>query len=149
MYMIANLAIGGAWPGSPDQTTSFPAYYDIDYVRAYERAPDAGPVEAGVEDAGMLEGGSDGPPPEAALTDSFGEAAATDAVPEADSPTDGAAADGASTAPDPPAEDDGGCSCRLAESREASRFGAMALLSFGALVAASRRRLRGRRSAGR
>ena len=37
MYIILNLAVGGTWPGSPDETTPFPASYDIDYVRAYER----------------------------------------------------------------------------------------------------------------
>lgn len=38
MYVITNLAIGGAWPGPPDSTTAFPAYYDVDYIRIYERA---------------------------------------------------------------------------------------------------------------
>jgi len=36
MYIIVNLAIGGPWPGSPDETTHFPAYYDIDYIRVYQ-----------------------------------------------------------------------------------------------------------------
>jgi beta-glucanase (GH16 family) len=36
MYLIANLAVGGSWPGSPNATTSFPAFFDIDYIRAYE-----------------------------------------------------------------------------------------------------------------
>ncbi|MGU3537531.1 family 16 glycosylhydrolase [Methylobacterium sp. A54F] len=35
MYMIANLAVGGTWPGSPDATTPFPAEMRIDYLRAY------------------------------------------------------------------------------------------------------------------
>jgi beta-glucanase (GH16 family) len=35
MYIIANLAVGGNWPGSPDETTVFPAYFDIDYIRVY------------------------------------------------------------------------------------------------------------------
>jgi beta-glucanase (GH16 family) len=35
MFMIINLAVGGQWPGSPDKTTQFPAYFDIDYVRVY------------------------------------------------------------------------------------------------------------------
>ncbi len=38
MYVIANLQIGGNWPGSPDQTTAFPAHYDIDYIRVYQVA---------------------------------------------------------------------------------------------------------------
>jgi hypothetical protein len=35
MYMIANLAVGGDWPGSPDGSTAFPATMQIDYIRAY------------------------------------------------------------------------------------------------------------------
>jgi hypothetical protein len=35
MFMLANLAVGGGWPGAPDQTTSFPARLRIDYIRAY------------------------------------------------------------------------------------------------------------------
>jgi len=37
MYILLNLAVGGVWPGSPDTSTQFPASFDIDYVRAYER----------------------------------------------------------------------------------------------------------------
>jgi beta-glucanase (GH16 family) len=38
-YMNINTAIGIAqWAGYPDQTTIFPQYYDIDYVRVYEKA---------------------------------------------------------------------------------------------------------------
>jgi beta-glucanase (GH16 family) len=35
MYMLANLAVGGNWPGSPDASTRFPAKLMIDYIRAY------------------------------------------------------------------------------------------------------------------
>ncbi len=35
-FVILNLAVGGNWPGSPDQTTVFPARYFIDYVRVYQ-----------------------------------------------------------------------------------------------------------------
>ena len=35
MYIIANLAVGGYWPGNPDSTTPFPAQMKIDYIRAY------------------------------------------------------------------------------------------------------------------
>src|SRR5262249_88644 len=38
MYIILNLGIGGNWPGAPDSTTPFPGYYDIDYVRGYQRS---------------------------------------------------------------------------------------------------------------
>lgn len=37
MYLLANLAVGGWWPGNPDGTTSFPAKLSIDYIRAYQR----------------------------------------------------------------------------------------------------------------
>jgi beta-glucanase (GH16 family) len=40
MYMLANLAVGGEWPGSPDGTTSFPATLQIDYIRAYSAIGD-------------------------------------------------------------------------------------------------------------
>lgn len=36
-YLILNTAVGGAWPGDPDDTTVFPQYHDIDYVRVYQR----------------------------------------------------------------------------------------------------------------
>lgn len=35
MYMIANLAVGGSWPGNPDAATRFPATMQIDYIRAW------------------------------------------------------------------------------------------------------------------
>ncbi|HEX4079568.1 MAG TPA: glycoside hydrolase family 16 protein [Rhizomicrobium sp.] len=38
MYMIANLAVGGYWPGSPDTSTVFPARLTIDCIRAYRFA---------------------------------------------------------------------------------------------------------------
>ncbi|QEE38758.1 MULTISPECIES: family 16 glycosylhydrolase [unclassified Methylobacterium] len=39
MYMIANLAVGGTWPGDADATTPFPAHMNIDYLRAYQANP--------------------------------------------------------------------------------------------------------------
>ncbi len=38
MYLIMNLAVGGAWPGSPNSSTQFPAEFLIDYVRIWQRA---------------------------------------------------------------------------------------------------------------
>lgn len=38
-FLIVNLAVGGAWPGDPDATTSFPAQLRVDYVRVYRRSP--------------------------------------------------------------------------------------------------------------
>lgn len=37
MYIIANLAVGGDWPGMPDAKTPFPGFMDIDYIRVYAR----------------------------------------------------------------------------------------------------------------
>lgn len=34
-YVILNLAVGGNWPGDPDETTPFPSDMEIDYVRVY------------------------------------------------------------------------------------------------------------------
>jgi beta-glucanase (GH16 family) len=38
MYMILNLAVGGNWPGSPDESTPFPSTFEIDYVRVFHRS---------------------------------------------------------------------------------------------------------------
>jgi len=37
MYIVANLAVGGDWPGKPNAFTVFPGYMDIDYIRVYRR----------------------------------------------------------------------------------------------------------------
>jgi len=37
-HILINLAVGGNWPGSPDQSTLFPQNLVIDYVRVYENA---------------------------------------------------------------------------------------------------------------
>ena len=34
-FLLLNLAVGGAWPGDPDATTTFPQQLVVDYVRAY------------------------------------------------------------------------------------------------------------------
>src|SRR5215831_4370189 len=39
MYLLANLGLGGGWGGAVDGTTSFPASYQIDYIRAYSAMP--------------------------------------------------------------------------------------------------------------
>lgn len=33
MFLLVNLAVGGRWPGSPDDTTPFPATFSIDWIR--------------------------------------------------------------------------------------------------------------------
>jgi beta-glucanase (GH16 family) len=47
MYLLANMAVGGQWPGAPDATTQFPATFEIDYIRAYkaELSPSAKPLK--------------------------------------------------------------------------------------------------------
>lgn len=41
MYMILNLAVGGDWPGSPDDKTKFPNDLQVDYVRVYKAQPNS------------------------------------------------------------------------------------------------------------
>ncbi len=36
-YLLLNVAVGGNWPGAPDQTTHFPQEMLVDYVRVYQR----------------------------------------------------------------------------------------------------------------
>ena len=39
MYLLVNLAVGGNWPGAPDEKTVFPSALEVDYVRVYEKLP--------------------------------------------------------------------------------------------------------------
>jgi len=39
MYLLVNLAVGGDWPGPPDERTAFPAAFEVDYIRVYEKLP--------------------------------------------------------------------------------------------------------------
>jgi beta-glucanase (GH16 family) len=36
-FILLNVAVGGYWPGNPDQTTVFPQTMLVDYVRVYAR----------------------------------------------------------------------------------------------------------------
>jgi beta-glucanase (GH16 family) len=36
-HLIVNLAVGGNWPGPPDDTTAFPQRLEVDYIRVYRR----------------------------------------------------------------------------------------------------------------
>ena len=36
-HLLLNVAVGGNWPGNPDETTVFPQEMMVDYVRVYER----------------------------------------------------------------------------------------------------------------
>jgi beta-glucanase (GH16 family) len=37
MYIYLNTAVGGVWPGNPNATTKFPTFYEVDYVRIYQK----------------------------------------------------------------------------------------------------------------
>ncbi len=37
MYLVANLAVGGVYPGAPNDDTKFPAQFEIDRVRMWQR----------------------------------------------------------------------------------------------------------------
>ena len=39
-YFIFNVAVGGLWPGYPDETTSFPQQMKVDYIRVFDRNGD-------------------------------------------------------------------------------------------------------------
>jgi beta-glucanase (GH16 family) len=58
-YIILNTAVGGDWPGSPDGTTIFPQYHDIDYVRVYAPS-DPGPPLATIVDTSSVQAAADG-----------------------------------------------------------------------------------------
>jgi beta-glucanase (GH16 family) len=36
-HLIINVAVGGGWPGYPDETTVFPQTMRVDYVRVYQK----------------------------------------------------------------------------------------------------------------
>ncbi|RMG87141.1 MAG: glycosyl hydrolase family protein [Chloroflexi bacterium] len=39
-FLLINVAVGGAWPGYPDESTEFPQQMLIDYIRVYQLAGD-------------------------------------------------------------------------------------------------------------
>ena len=36
-FILLNIAVGGNWPGNPDNTTEFPQTMQVDYVRVYQK----------------------------------------------------------------------------------------------------------------
>lgn len=38
-HLLVNVAVGGHWPGLPDETTVFPQFMFVDYVRVYQLPP--------------------------------------------------------------------------------------------------------------
>lgn len=47
-FLLLNLAVGGNWPGGPNNATPFPSQMLVDYVRVYQQTPAA---------AGLVNGG--------------------------------------------------------------------------------------------
>lgn len=49
-YLLANLAVGGHWPGNPTSSTKFPASMKLDHIRVWQNngstpaTPDPGPI---------------------------------------------------------------------------------------------------------
>lgn len=41
-HFILNVAVGGQWPGAPDETTVFPQTMEVDWVRVYQQLSDTG-----------------------------------------------------------------------------------------------------------
>ena len=41
-FLLLNVAVGGSWPGSPDNTSSFPQTMMVDWVRVSQLAPPTG-----------------------------------------------------------------------------------------------------------
>jgi beta-glucanase (GH16 family) len=35
-FFIMNIAVGGNWPGYPDESTLFPQFMAVDYIRVYQ-----------------------------------------------------------------------------------------------------------------
>jgi len=36
-HVLINLAVGGKWPGPPDDSTVFPARLKVDYIRVWQK----------------------------------------------------------------------------------------------------------------
>ena len=39
MFLLVNLAVGGDWPGAPDENTAFPNAFEVQSVRVYQKEP--------------------------------------------------------------------------------------------------------------
>lgn len=55
-FILLNLAVGGYWPGYPDESTVFPQFLKVDYVRVYQRPEmvGAGATQRGVMHVGDI-----------------------------------------------------------------------------------------------
>ncbi len=56
-YLVLNVAVGGNWPGEPDNTTVFPQTMYVDYIRVFEKdgfnAPEAPALDIDEETIGQ------------------------------------------------------------------------------------------------
>lgn len=46
-HLIVNLAVGGNWPGAPDESTEFPQHLFVDWIRVYQ-------IQSGIEYSDVL-----------------------------------------------------------------------------------------------
>jgi len=61
-FIILNLAVGGNWPGDPDDTSTFPQRMLVDYVRVYEKLNSPGNQAAPTGSAGLPDATKQEPP---------------------------------------------------------------------------------------
>jgi beta-glucanase (GH16 family) len=114
MYMLANLAVGGNWPGSPDGSNTWPADMKIDYIHAYSNDPNAqavtpqpGYIGPGVDptasgsSAAATAAAAPSPAPAVAAAGSSTPAPVSDPAAASGTTTDPAATSGAATPPAP------------------------------------------------
>jgi len=58
-YLILNIAVGGYWPGYPDETSVFPQKMFVDYVRVYEDTTLNAPEEVFTDPCEVMGGGNE------------------------------------------------------------------------------------------
>jgi beta-glucanase (GH16 family) len=49
-FILLNLAVGGRWPGDPDQSTVFPQTLEVDYIRVYKSRQQINAMEINGDD---------------------------------------------------------------------------------------------------
>ncbi len=139
MYMIANLAIGGSWPGNPDGTTMFPANYAIDYIRAYQKSDatgsggsggTVGTVGSGGSSAGASAAGTAGSAAGAGGSVAGAGGSSSGGAAAGSTSSGGVTTSGGSSATAPgSSSDSGGCGCRTSQSAPRAWWLALGLLS--------------------
>jgi beta-glucanase (GH16 family) len=61
-FLILNVAVGGNWPGNPDETTVFPQQMFVDYVRVYSGTNAPASATILFQKSGIEAGGFEGSP---------------------------------------------------------------------------------------